>query len=73
MLDRRDWISHHLAANHFPPLPSAFVDAAERAIDRCCEGKPDEPVELPGGGKLSAEECVRAMHLRRFVEFELTD
>jgi hypothetical protein len=73
MLDRRDWLRHHLATNHMPPLPGAYIEAAERAIDRCRGGEPGEQIELPGGTSTSAENCVRAMHLRYFVELESFD
>lgn len=70
MLRRRDWLRYHLAANLFPPLPSAYVDAAECAIDRCRSGRPKEQVELPNDTRLTAEDCVRVMHLRYFVELD---
>jgi hypothetical protein len=70
VLSRRDWLRHHLQANHFPPLPPGYIDVAECAIEHCRDDEPRALIELPGGVETTAAECVRALHLSPFVDAE---
>ena len=46
-VDLRAALSWHLRANHYPPLPEAYVEVAEQAIDAANEGRWDDFLSLP--------------------------
>ena len=46
--NRRAGLIYHLHHNHFPPVPSAWLDVAERVIDRLnAGGTGDEEIANP--------------------------
>ena len=69
----RQALTWHLQGNHYPPLPVALVDVAEKAI--ILADMPEHGIELPEGitfrgGKtvITAAEAIESMHLECFLE-----
>jgi hypothetical protein len=69
-------LSWHLTSNHFPPLPSAWVESALKVIDHANEGDWESMVTLPEAGRFSEQsysvgELVDRFHLDAFIEADL--
>lgn len=68
-------LHHHLTANHFPPVPVAFVPVCNAAIDAANEDESDRLITLPEGiewkdGREAVEawRLVESFHLDSFVD-----
>jgi hypothetical protein len=62
-----DALRRHLTANHFPPVSTAFMPAAMRAIDNANADDYDEEIDLPNGRTLTTAEVIEGLHLTPFV------
>lgn len=65
----------HLRSNHFPPVPTAMIGPAKRAIDRMKRGEHDARIRLPDGithrryGRLvPAWVIAEQLHLDAFID-----
>ncbi len=62
----------HLTSNHYPPLPSEWVDAAIEAIEAGNDEDWDREITLPAAGRYAeqsypAGEIIERMHLDAFL------
>lgn len=79
----REIMADHLRHNHVPPIPAAFADAANAAIEALEAGEPDLLITygdgLTANGRLTdrAADIADAMHLWDLVDdgeaFDLVD
>lgn len=69
-------LSHHLTANHYPPLPTSLIPVAKRVIAQANKGNWNAKVRLPkgisfrGSSLAPVSECIRAWHLEAFLRPE---
>lgn len=75
-LAARDMIEHaqrdqalawHLQSNHYPPVHSSFIPAANTAIDACNKGKYKKKIKMPNGITKTASDIIEGLHLENFV------
>lgn len=57
----------HLQANHYPPVPTAFLPVALEAIERAQDEDWDHVITMPNDVTLSVGEIVDGLHLESFV------
>jgi len=67
----------HLASNHFPPVPLAFIPTCRAAIEACNEGNDQDEIDLPEGIEwkdhrtaVLAITLVEEFHLYSFIDYE---
>jgi hypothetical protein len=63
----------HLTSNHYPPLPTAFIEPAKQAIAAIESEEPEALIPLPAGilfrGRREAQavELAESLHLWAFI------
>ncbi len=66
----------HLTSNHYPPLPTALIEVAEKAIDHANDGDWDAEIEMPEGiqfrhqNTVTVSQAVETMHLDSFLSLD---
>ena len=63
-------ITWHIANNFYPPLPGAAVECGVKAVELCNDGDYEEPVLLPSGRTLPAQDIVDDLKLWDLVDYE---
>jgi len=69
-LPRRQQLLWHLSSNHYPPVHSAFVEAAEEAIRLAELGEWETELTLPNGLVRTAAFVIEGLHLEAFLSGE---
>lgn len=70
-LSREQTLHWHLQYNHYPPVDSVFIPAAEEAIERANAGDWDSVIAMPNGKSLTVAQIVEGLHLETFLEQEV--
>lgn len=63
-------IAWHIAHNFYPSLPDAAVECGVKAVELCNDGDYEEPVLLPSGRTLPAQDIVDDLKLWDLVDYE---
>lgn len=70
----RQAVHIHLTSNHYPPIPTGFVELAKKAVERANLGEWDDVLEcdegwtINGATSIEVRQVVEIMNLQYFLE-----